>query len=95
MTKENLIVELFNEHEAIKEELDKLPEIGKIIEIHKRDTSGKRGAYKGTTALYKVENITVKNKLVELRQVKTNVRESFSFFDLTKSAAVKLHEIEV
>lgn len=90
-----LILEIYNEHEAIKEEINKLPEIGKVIKIEERDTSGKRGARKGKVSIYRVENITPKNKMVELKQLKTNLRESFSFFDLTCSSAIKWEEIEI
>lgn len=90
-----LIVEIFNEHEAIIEEISRLPEIGKVIEIVNRETSGFRGARKGRTGVYRVESITPKNKMVHLRQLKTNIGESFTFFDLLTSPSVKWREIEI
>jgi len=90
-----LILEIYNEHEAIKEEINRLPEIGKVIEIEERDTSGKRGARKATTKIYRVESIMNSNKLVSLKQIKTNLTTSFSFFDLISNPAIKWQEIDM
>ncbi|MBE0451613.1 MAG: hypothetical protein IBX70_12315 [Clostridia bacterium] len=92
--KKNIIVDLHKEHEAIKEQISKLPSIGKVIEIVKRDKSNYGGARKNTTAVFEVVEIRDSNKLVGMVNVKSKVRECYSFFDLTTNKSIAWRELD-
>lgn len=92
--KKDLIVEIYNEHVSIEEDLAKLPTIGTVIKIEIRNTSGRRGNTKVHEGIYKVNDVLKSNEMMTVVNTKTNVRTSFTFFDMLRNNAIKWEHVE-
>ena len=90
----DIIVEVYNEHASIEEDLAKLPTIGNVIKIEIRNTSGRRGNTKVHEGIYRVNDVLKSNELMTLVNTKTNVRTSFTFFDMLRNKAIKWNHVE-
>ena len=77
-----ILLDILKEHEKNVEELKKLPKIGDVIEISRRNTSNKRGAVKETVGKFEVESKHDDNRLIIARSIDFSYVECFSFSDL-------------
>lgn len=92
--KKDIIVEIYNEHVSIEEDLANLPTIGSVIKIEERNTSCRRGNTKVHEGIYKVKDVLKSNQMMTVVNTKTNVRTSYTFFDMLRSKAIKWEPVE-
>ena len=92
--KKDIIVEIYNEHVSIEEDLANLPTIGSVIKIEERNTSCRRGNTKVREGIYRVQDVLQNNQLMTVVNTKTNVRTSFSFFDMLRNKSIRWEPVE-
>ena len=77
-----ILLDIIEEHHENEEEIINLPNVGEIIEIIERDTSGFRGAIKKKIGRYQIKENIADSRMLLVEHTSYSYKECFTYSDL-------------